>query len=99
MGWSMQVKIFEGSQSKENIEMSPQLNRNTLECNILELFSKMSEPPYPFNFDVDVDLGIATFFLLMLCLFLMVSVVRCVQMVMDPYSAISTTTYQEEQTD
>lgn len=47
--------------------------------------------------DVDVDLGFALFFLVLLCLFLMVTVVRCAQMVLDPYSAISASTYQEEQ--
>ncbi|ROL32959.1 Cortexin-2 [Anabarilius grahami] len=47
--------------------------------------------------DVDVDLGFALFFLVLLCLFLLVTVVRCVQMVLDPYSSISASTYQEEQ--
>ncbi|XP_050986359.1 cortexin domain-containing 1 [Labeo rohita] len=47
--------------------------------------------------DVDVDLGFALVFLVLLCLFLLVTVVRCAQMVLDPYSAISVSTYQEEQ--
>ncbi|XP_035278343.1 cortexin domain-containing 1 protein-like [Anguilla rostrata] len=49
----------------------------------------------PFKLEVDVDLGFALFFFFLLCFFLIVSMVRCVQMVIDPYSA--TTTYQEEQ--
>ncbi|XP_046875677.1 cortexin domain-containing 1-like, partial [Hypomesus transpacificus] len=47
--------------------------------------------------EVDVDLGFALFFLFVLCFFLLVTVVRCAQTVMDPYGAISTSTYQEEQ--
>ncbi|XP_051999452.1 cortexin domain-containing 1-like [Xyrauchen texanus] len=47
--------------------------------------------------DVDVDLGFALFFLVLLCLFLLVTMVRCTQMVLDPYSAISVSTYLEEQ--
>nr|XP_057941735.1 cortexin domain containing 2-like [Doryrhamphus excisus] len=47
--------------------------------------------------DLDVDLGFALFFLLLLCLFLLVAIVRCAQMVLDPYSAVSVHTYQDEQ--
>ncbi|TRY53818.1 hypothetical protein DNTS_002776 [Danionella cerebrum] len=47
--------------------------------------------------EVDVDLGFALFFLALLCLFLLVTMVRCAQMVLDPYSSISVSTYQEEQ--
>lgn len=42
------------------------------------------------QFEVDVDLGFALFFLL-------VTVIRCAQTVVDPYGSISTSTYQEEQ--
>ncbi|XP_039973329.1 cortexin domain-containing 1-like [Xiphias gladius] len=49
--------------------------------------------------DVDVDLGCALFFFFLLCFFLLVTIVRCAQMVLDPYSAVSVTTYQEEQTE
>ncbi|KAF3691986.1 Cortexin-2 [Channa argus] len=49
--------------------------------------------------DLDVDLGFALFFFFVLCLFLLVTIVRCAQMVLDPYSAISVTMYQEEQTE
>ncbi|XP_071767976.1 cortexin domain-containing 1 protein [Centroberyx gerrardi] len=47
--------------------------------------------------EVDVDLGFAIFFLFLLCFFLLVTVVRCAQTVVDPYGSISTSTYQEEQ--
>ncbi|XP_036410990.1 cortexin domain-containing 1-like [Megalops cyprinoides] len=58
----------------------------------------MDQPAVPpSKLEVDVDLGFALFFLFLLCLFLLVTVVRCAQMVKDPYSAISTSTYQEEQ--
>lgn len=57
----------------------------------------MDQPlPMP-RLDVDVDLGFALFFLAVLCLFLLVTMVRCAQMVLDPYSSISVSTYQEEQ--
>lgn len=49
------------------------------------------------SMDVDVDLGFALFFFFLLCFFLLVTIVRCAQMVLDPYSSISVTTYQEEQ--
>ncbi|XP_076135755.1 cortexin domain-containing 1 protein [Alosa pseudoharengus] len=47
--------------------------------------------------EVDVDLGFALFFFFLLCLFLLGTMVRCAQMVLNPYSAISVSTYQEEQ--
>ncbi|XP_035491651.1 cortexin domain-containing 1-like [Scophthalmus maximus] len=49
--------------------------------------------------DLDVDLGFALFFFFLLCLFLLVTIVRCAQMVLDPYSAVTVTTYQEEQSE
>ena len=49
------------------------------------------------QFEVDVDLGFALFFVFVLCFFLLVTVVRCAQTVVDPYGSISTSTYQEEQ--
>lgn len=65
------------------IELSPSV--------IMDLPLPMSQQ------DIDVDLGFALFFLVLLCLFLLVTMVRCAQMVLDPYSAISESTYQEEQ--
>ncbi|TSL82559.1 Cortexin-2 [Bagarius yarrelli] len=47
--------------------------------------------------DVDVDLGFAVFFFILLCMFLLASIVRCFQIVLDPYSAVSISIYQEEQ--
>ncbi|XP_068995409.1 cortexin domain-containing 1 protein [Embiotoca jacksoni] len=49
--------------------------------------------------DVDVDLGFALFFFFLLCFFLLVTIVRCAQMVLDPYRAVTVTTYQEEQSE
>ncbi|XP_039475464.1 cortexin domain-containing 1-like [Oreochromis aureus] len=58
----------------------------------------MDSPALPVaRLDVDVDLGFALFFFFLLCFFLLVTIIRCAQMVLDPYSAISVTTYQEEQ--
>lgn len=51
------------------------------------------------RFEMDVDLGFVLFFFFLLCFFLLVTIVRCAQMVLDPYSAVSVTTYQEEQTE
>lgn len=60
----------------------------------------MDPPALPVaRLDVDVDLGFALFFFFLLCFFLLVTIIRCAQMVLDPYSAISVTTYQEEQTE
>ncbi|XP_055084074.1 cortexin domain-containing 1 protein-like [Periophthalmus magnuspinnatus] len=60
----------------------------------------MDPPTVPSTrLEVDVDLGFVLFFFSLLCFFLLVTIVRCAQMVLDPYSAISTTTYQEEQTE
>nr|XP_046171532.1 cortexin domain containing 2-like [Oncorhynchus gorbuscha] len=49
--------------------------------------------------EVDVDLGFALFFVFLLCSFLLFTIVRCAQMVLNPYSAISVAAYQntEEQ--
>ncbi|XP_048881611.1 cortexin domain-containing 1-like [Brienomyrus brachyistius] len=57
----------------------------------------MDQTAPSFKLEVDVDLGFALFFIFLLCFFLLVTVVRCARMVVDPYSAISTSTYQEEQ--
>ncbi|KAM7420901.1 hypothetical protein PAMA_015214 [Pampus argenteus] len=58
----------------------------------------MDPPALPVSrLDVDVDLGFALFFFILLCFFLLVTIVRCAQMVLDPYSSISVNTYQEEQ--
>ncbi|XP_035797886.1 cortexin domain-containing 1 protein-like [Amphiprion ocellaris] len=60
----------------------------------------MDPPMLPVGrLEVDVDLGFALFFFFLLCFFLLVTIIRCAQMVLDPYSAISVTTYQEEQTE
>lgn len=57
----------------------------------------MDVPLAESRLDVDVDLGFAIFFFFLLCVFLLVSVVRCSQIVLDPYSAVSISIYQEEQ--
>lgn len=60
----------------------------------------MDPPVVPVaKLDVDVDLGFALFFFFLLCSFLLVTIVRCAQMVLDPYSATSVTAYQEEETE
>lgn len=51
------------------------------------------------RFDVDVDLGFALFFFFLLCFLLLVAIFHCTKMVLDPYSVISVTTQQAEQTD
>jgi hypothetical protein len=53
--------------------------------------------PTPTLSKLEVDLGFALFFLALLFFFLLLTVVRCAQTVVDPYGAISTSTYQEEQ--
>lgn len=58
----------------------------------------MDPPSIPEGrFDVDVDLGFAMFFFFLLCFFLLVAIFRCAKMVLDPYSAVSVTMYQAEQ--
>ncbi|XP_064416617.1 cortexin domain-containing 1 protein-like [Latimeria chalumnae] len=46
---------------------------------------------------IDVDKGFALGFLALLCFFLIVMIVRCAKLIIDPYSAIPTSTWQEEQ--
>jgi len=46
---------------------------------------------------VDVDEGFAVAFVVLMCLFLLAMMVRCGKLVMDPYSAIPTSTWEEEQ--
>ncbi|XP_077576751.1 cortexin domain-containing 1 protein-like [Stigmatopora nigra] len=47
--------------------------------------------------DMDFDQGFALFFFLLLCLFLLVTIIRCAHIVLDPYSAVSVSMYREEQ--
>ncbi|NXS54320.1 CTXD1 protein, partial [Brachypteracias leptosomus] len=46
---------------------------------------------------LDVDKGFATAFVVLLCLFLLAMVLRCARLIVDPYSAIPTSTWEEEQ--
>ncbi|NXE84690.1 CTXD1 protein, partial [Cochlearius cochlearius] len=46
---------------------------------------------------VDVDKGFATAFVVLMCLFLLAVTVRCARLVLDPYTAIPTSTWEEEQ--
>ncbi|NWH68815.1 CTXD1 protein, partial [Geococcyx californianus] len=45
---------------------------------------------------IDVDKGFAVAFVVLLGLFLLAMAVRCGRLVVDPYSAIPTSTWEEE---
>lgn len=45
---------------------------------------------------VDLDKGFAVAFVVLLGLFLLAMVVRCARLLVDPYSAIPTSTWEEE---
>ncbi|XP_032305077.1 cortexin domain-containing 1-like [Coturnix japonica] len=47
--------------------------------------------------DIDVDQGFAIAFVVLTCLFLLAVMVRCAKLIIDPYSAIPTSTWEEEQ--
>lgn len=58
----------------------------------------MEEPtPEPAYVDVDKGLTLACF--VFLCLFLVVMIIRCAKVIMDPYSAIPTSTWEEQHLD
>lgn len=58
----------------------------------------MEEPtPEPVYVDVDKGLTLACF--VFLCLFLVVMIIRCAKVIMDPYSAIPTSTWEEQHLD
>ncbi|NXX79065.1 CTXD1 protein, partial [Urocolius indicus] len=46
---------------------------------------------------VDLDKGFAMAFVVLLGLFLLAMAVRCGKLIVDPYSAIPTSTWEEEQ--
>ncbi|XP_052521102.1 cortexin domain containing 2 [Tympanuchus pallidicinctus] len=46
---------------------------------------------------IDVDQGFAIAFVVLTCLFLLAVMVRCAKLIIDPYSAIPTSTWEEEQ--
>ncbi|XP_070622566.1 cortexin domain containing 2 [Erythrolamprus reginae] len=48
---------------------------------------------------VDVDQGICLAFLSLMGLFLLAMMVRCAKLIVDPYTAIPTSTWQEESLD
>ncbi|KAL6091680.1 hypothetical protein STEG23_024274 [Scotinomys teguina] len=59
---------------------------------------RMEEPtPEPVYVDVDKGLTLACF--VFLCLFLVVMIIRCAKVIMDPYSAIPTSTWEEQHLD
>ncbi|XP_074046467.1 cortexin domain containing 2 [Macrotis lagotis] len=47
--------------------------------------------------NIDVDKGFAIGFVVLICLFLIVMIVRCAKVVKDPYKAIPTSNWQEEE--
>uniref|UniRef100_A0A803TH03 Cortexin domain containing 1 n=1 Tax=Anolis carolinensis TaxID=28377 RepID=A0A803TH03_ANOCA len=47
----------------------------------------------------DVDKGICVGFLSLMCFFLLIMMVRCAKLIVDPYTAIPTSTWEEEQFD
>lgn len=48
---------------------------------------------------VDVDKGLTLACIVFLCLFLIVMIIRCAKVIMDPYSAIPTSTWEEQHLD
>ncbi|XP_023408619.2 cortexin domain-containing 1 protein [Loxodonta africana] len=57
------------------------------------------EQPAPEPVSVDVDKGLALACFVFLCLFLIVMIIRCAKVIMDPYSAIPTSTWEEQHLD
>ncbi|XP_061413789.1 cortexin domain-containing 1 protein-like [Lethenteron reissneri] len=45
---------------------------------------------------IDLDKGLAFAFLSLLCLFLLIMIVKCVKVVLDPYSEMSTSSWEEQ---
>ncbi|NXW09566.1 CTXD1 protein, partial [Fregetta grallaria] len=44
----------------------------------------------------DVDKGFAVAFVVLMCLFLLAMTARCAKLIVDPYGAIPTSTWEEE---
>lgn len=57
------------------------------------------EVPTPEPVYVDVDKGLTLACFVFLCLFLIVMIIRCAKVIMDPYSAIPTSTWEEQHLD
>lgn len=57
------------------------------------------EGPTPEPVYVDVDKGLTLACFVFLCLFLIVMIIRCAKVIMDPYSAIPTSTWEEQHLD
>lgn len=57
------------------------------------------EGPTPEPVFVDVDKGLTLACFVFLCLFLIVMIIRCAKVIMDPYSAIPTSTWEEQHLD
>uniref|UniRef100_A0A3P9D190 Cortexin domain containing 1 n=1 Tax=Maylandia zebra TaxID=106582 RepID=A0A3P9D190_9CICH len=56
-----------------------------------------TSPPAPAF--VDVDQGLTLACVAFLCLLLMAMIIRCAKVIMDPYSAIPTSTWEEQHLD
>lgn len=61
--------------------------------------AKAMEGPTPEPVYVDVDKGLTLACFVFLCLFLIVMIIRCAKVIMDPYSAIPTSTWEEQHLD
>ncbi|XP_032627769.1 cortexin domain-containing 1 protein [Chelonoidis abingdonii] len=57
------------------------------------------EAPTPEPVYVDVDKGLTLACFVVLCLLLIVMIIRCAKVIMDPYSAIPTSTWEEQHLD
>uniref|UniRef100_A0A8D0BWY1 Cortexin domain containing 1 n=6 Tax=Episquamata TaxID=1329912 RepID=A0A8D0BWY1_SALMN len=62
-------------------------------------FTQTMEGPTPEPAFVDVDKGLTLACFVFLCLFLIVMIIRCAKVIMDPYSAIPTSTWEEQHLD
>ncbi|XP_029430443.1 cortexin domain-containing 1 [Rhinatrema bivittatum] len=58
---------------------------------------QIMEGPSPEPVFVDLDKGLTLTCFGFLCLFLIVMIIRCTKVIMDPYSAIPTSTWEEQQ--
>ncbi|CAM2108191.1 unnamed protein product [Caretta caretta] len=76
--------------SEEQVTISQPLKRVFVPVDKVTFAS--AYPPY-----VDVDKGFAIGFVILMCFFLMAMIVRCAKLIVDPYSAIPTSMWEEEQ--
>ncbi|KAJ8340362.1 hypothetical protein SKAU_G00349950 [Synaphobranchus kaupii] len=86
-------------QAKRRASDSTNARSSSLDLTGVIAVTEAMEEPTPDPAFVDVDQGLTLACIAFLCLLLVAMIIRCAKVIMDPYSAIPTSTWEEQHLD